>query len=163
MPGAPVMKDYDSFTDGTQQGSFDSIPAAGEDLNGAPILGLTDSHIEASVEPQTEESMRMAIEMWRSDVSMSYDLEEGCSSSSSSSSASEHIGTRASTKRPRSTVSSNDEVHLEEQARRMQANPYMQRTRAQSMSSVTSTANSFAWAPTETPVPVRPPSRAAIG
>ncbi|KAJ6561003.1 hypothetical protein B0H10DRAFT_2118174 [Mycena sp. CBHHK59/15] len=44
VPGAPLMKDYDSFTEGTAKGSFYSIPAASTDEYGDlihPINALT--------------------------------------------------------------------------------------------------------------------------
>jgi hypothetical protein len=45
VPGAPLMKDLDSFTDATGAGSFDSIPAAETDEQGYPILPLSEARI----------------------------------------------------------------------------------------------------------------------
>ncbi|KAJ6525692.1 hypothetical protein B0H19DRAFT_587574 [Mycena capillaripes] len=64
MPGAPRMKDYDTFTDGSAQGSFDSIPAAETNELGEPIY--TISALALATLPLHDAAR--AIELWRQDV-----------------------------------------------------------------------------------------------
>ena len=43
VPNAPLIKDLDSFTEGTGDGSFDFIPAADTDEHGNPLLPLSQA------------------------------------------------------------------------------------------------------------------------
>lgn len=43
VPNAPLIKDLDSFTEGTGAGSFDSIPAADTDEHGNPLPPLSQA------------------------------------------------------------------------------------------------------------------------
>ncbi|KAF9010129.1 hypothetical protein BDQ17DRAFT_1001379 [Cyathus striatus] len=67
-PGAPLMKDLDSFTEGTGHGSFDSIPAADTNQHGEPILTV-DSLSLSLLPPQDE--LPNIVENWRVQVSAS--------------------------------------------------------------------------------------------
>ncbi|EDR08244.1 uncharacterized protein LACBIDRAFT_297711 [Laccaria bicolor S238N-H82] len=64
-PGAPLMKDLDSFTEGTGQGSFDSIPAASTDEHGQPIF-VPHSFLLALLPPS--DTLVETIETWRENV-----------------------------------------------------------------------------------------------
>ncbi|KAJ7087790.1 hypothetical protein C8R44DRAFT_549307, partial [Mycena epipterygia] len=64
VPNAPRMKDYDSFTEGTAKGSFDSIPAGDTNEFGEPVYPIND---RALLElPQHD--LTLSIEQWRQDV-----------------------------------------------------------------------------------------------
>ncbi|KAF9446694.1 hypothetical protein P691DRAFT_783416 [Macrolepiota fuliginosa MF-IS2] len=43
---APLLKDLDSFTEGSDDGSFDSIPAAETDQHGNPIYSLSEAYVQ---------------------------------------------------------------------------------------------------------------------
>ncbi|KAK7037945.1 hypothetical protein R3P38DRAFT_2372185, partial [Favolaschia claudopus] len=64
VPGAPRMKDYDTFTEGTAQGSFDSIPAADTNELGQPIYPI--SAVALAALPSNDAAL--FIEQWRQDV-----------------------------------------------------------------------------------------------
>ncbi|KAF8888581.1 hypothetical protein BD779DRAFT_1672253 [Infundibulicybe gibba] len=66
VPPAPMMKDYDSFTDGTGRGSFDSIPAGSTDEFGDPIYPINLLSLELLPPVDTSSS----IEQWRNHVSI---------------------------------------------------------------------------------------------
>lgn len=103
-PGAPLLKDFDSFTEGTGKGSFDSIPAASTDEFGGPLPQINT--LSLSLLPPHDNSL--SIELWREEVyyhsptaPLSFPTEEQpCDSRSS---------TSPPTKRPRS-LASDDEV-----------------------------------------------------
>ncbi|KAF7338094.1 hypothetical protein MVEN_02033900 [Mycena venus] len=63
-PGAPRMKDYDTFTEGTAQGSFDFLPAAETNEHGEPIYPISAPVLAAL--PLNDASC--FIERWRQDV-----------------------------------------------------------------------------------------------
>ncbi|KAG7094852.1 hypothetical protein E1B28_005660 [Marasmius oreades] len=63
-PGAPLIKDLDSFTEGTGKGSFDSIPAASTDQYGGPLPQI--NILSLSLLPPHNTSM--SIELWREEV-----------------------------------------------------------------------------------------------
>ncbi|KAJ6463850.1 hypothetical protein C8R47DRAFT_77781 [Mycena vitilis] len=62
MPGAPRMKDYDSFTDGSAVGSFDSIP----NEHGEPIYRISEDALAFAALPLHDAVL--FIEQWRQDV-----------------------------------------------------------------------------------------------
>ncbi|KAJ7156976.1 hypothetical protein C8R43DRAFT_411073 [Mycena crocata] len=64
VPNAPRMKDYDSFTEGTAKGSFDSIPAADTDQFGETIYPINDGALAGLPLHDTTEF----IEAWRRGV-----------------------------------------------------------------------------------------------
>lgn len=64
IPGAPRLRDLDSFTEGTAKGSFDSIPAASANEYGEPIPPITT--LSLSLLPPQNTSL--SIEMWRKAV-----------------------------------------------------------------------------------------------
>jgi len=64
VPGAPRMKDLDSFTDGTGKGSFDSIPAASTNEFGEPIHAPN----ALSLELLPVADPNMSVERWRKEV-----------------------------------------------------------------------------------------------
>lgn len=156
----PIMKDLDSFTDnrsGLGSSLFDSIPAAGFDLDGTPILPITQPTLQQSFPQQNEENLRESIQMWREDVSLQTPGPTAVTGVALPSSWYALAQTPQHKKRPRSAVSSNDEIVVEEESRRTRPK-VLQRIRAQSLSSVASTLNSFSWA-----VPERPPSAVGTG
>ncbi|GLB42180.1 hypothetical protein LshimejAT787_1101950 [Lyophyllum shimeji] len=69
-PAAPVMKDLDSFTEGTGKGSFESVidEAAGD---GGDLFNHPDDTNFAALGllPELDPSLSHAIEMWREEVS----------------------------------------------------------------------------------------------
>lgn len=69
-PGAPLMRDYDSFTEGTAKGSFDSIPIEATDQYGEQLLVL--DHETVGTLP-IDIGARSTIERWRDVVSQSMD------------------------------------------------------------------------------------------
>ncbi|KAF8211989.1 hypothetical protein K438DRAFT_1957784 [Mycena galopus ATCC 62051] len=64
MPGAPRMKDYDSFTDGTAEGSFNSIAAAETNEHGEPIYPVSAEALNRL--PLNDATL--FIEQWRQGV-----------------------------------------------------------------------------------------------
>ncbi|KAJ7685419.1 hypothetical protein DFH06DRAFT_965038, partial [Mycena polygramma] len=66
MPGAPRMKDYDTFTDGSAVGSFDSIPNAETNELGEPIYSISEDALALAALP-LHDAVRF-IEQWRQDV-----------------------------------------------------------------------------------------------
>jgi hypothetical protein len=64
VPGAPKMKDLDSFTEGTGKGSFDSIPAASTDEFGKPIHAPN----ALSLELLPVADPNLSVELWRNEV-----------------------------------------------------------------------------------------------
>lgn len=64
VPGAPKMKDLDSFTEGTGKGSFDSIPAASTNEFGEPIQGPN----ALSLELLPVADPNLSVELWRKEV-----------------------------------------------------------------------------------------------
>lgn len=64
-PGAPLMKDLDSFTDGSGTGTFDELPPLGMNESGDYIHPANE--ITLSLLPTTE-SLSDFIEKWRADV-----------------------------------------------------------------------------------------------
>ncbi|KAF4564849.1 hypothetical protein EYR40_011022 [Pleurotus pulmonarius] len=69
-PGAPLMRDYDTFTEGTAKGSFDSIPIESTDQYGEQLLVL--DHETVGTLP-IDIGARSTIERWRDVVSQSMD------------------------------------------------------------------------------------------
>ncbi|KAF9269366.1 hypothetical protein L218DRAFT_993426 [Marasmius fiardii PR-910] len=103
-PGAPLIKDLDSFTEGTGKGSFDSIPAASTDEYGGPLPQINT--LSLSLLPPHDTSL--SIEIWREEVyfhsptaPVPFPSEEQAGDSRSS--------TSPPNKRPRS-LASDDEV-----------------------------------------------------
>ncbi|KAJ7510120.1 hypothetical protein B0H11DRAFT_1177355, partial [Mycena galericulata] len=64
VPNAPRMKDYDSFTEGSAKGSFDSIPAAETNEFGEPVYPI--SALALASLPLHDATL--SIEQWRQDV-----------------------------------------------------------------------------------------------
>ncbi|TFK34515.1 hypothetical protein BDQ12DRAFT_689729 [Crucibulum laeve] len=64
-PPAPYLKDLDSFTEGTGEGSFDFLPTAETDQHGDPILTAD----EDSVKLLAPTDILDQIEQWREGVS----------------------------------------------------------------------------------------------
>ena len=62
VPGAPKIKDLDSFTEGTGRGSFDSIPAASTNEFGEPIQGPNALSLELLP------VVGVSVEKWRKEV-----------------------------------------------------------------------------------------------
>jgi len=150
-PGAPLMKEYDSFTDGTGKGSFDSIPAADTDEFGQTIHPINALSL-ASLPPR---DTSLTIVLWRDHVFVNTPHASPVDVDAPSSEV-EIFPTSASSKRPRSTTSVDDEGAQ----RRTRT-----RVRAQSLSSAASAPiNSFFWTSAESPAsaggPGRCPSRA---
>ncbi|KAJ7272042.1 hypothetical protein B0H12DRAFT_675720 [Mycena haematopus] len=63
-PAAPRMKDYDTFTEGTAEGSFNSIPAAETNEHGEPIYPISARALAAL--PLNDPTV--FIEQWRQGV-----------------------------------------------------------------------------------------------
>ncbi|KAJ6486916.1 hypothetical protein C8R45DRAFT_996435 [Mycena sanguinolenta] len=63
-PAAPRMKDYDTFTEGTAEGSFNSIPAAETNELGEPIYPISARALAAL--PLNDATV--SIEQWRQGV-----------------------------------------------------------------------------------------------
>ncbi|KAJ8082007.1 hypothetical protein PM082_007853 [Marasmius tenuissimus] len=102
-PGAPIMKDLDSFTEGTGKGSFDSIPAASTNEYGGPIPRINTLSLSLLPDHNTP----LSIEIWREEVyyhtpTTTQHVDEECPTDSLSSST-------PPIKRPRS-LASDDEV-----------------------------------------------------
>ena len=143
-PGAPLLKDYDSFTDGSRAGSFDFLSSASGDLfcpiNTADTEMIGEpSNSSLTVDDVThlnDGDTSMSIEEWRANVSFDAPSDEINSS----------LPLSSTTKRPRSPTP--------DVVRRI-------RPRARSISSASSTTNDFDWF---APLPEgneRPPSRAS--
>lgn len=64
VPGAPKIKDLDSFTEGTGRGSFDSIPAASTNEFGEPIHGPNALSLELLP------VVSVSVEKWRKEVAI---------------------------------------------------------------------------------------------
>lgn len=99
MPGAPRMKDFDSFTEGTAKGSFDSIPAASTDEHGESVAPINT--LSLSLLPPHDTSL--SIEMWRAEVHSS-----GDATSTDNQEVIQASGPSTQVKRPRSTAASSD-------------------------------------------------------
>ncbi|KAF8633147.1 hypothetical protein AX17_004648 [Amanita inopinata Kibby_2008] len=144
-PAAPLLKDYDSFTEGSRAGSFDFLSStSGElfcqlDTIGTDMIGESSNSVGLTVDDVNhldDGGTSMSIEKWRANVSLN-------ASSSLDDSA---LPPPAAAKRPRSPTP--------DVVRRI-------RPRAQSLSSTSSAANAFDWF---APLPEgmdRPPSRAS--
>ena len=144
-PGAPLLKDYDSFTEGSRAGSFEFLSSASGDLcypihaSTAGMMGEPSHSVGLTVNDVThlgDGDASMSIEEWRVNVALDTPRDEIDSSMPSSTTA----------KRPRSPTP--------EVVRRI-------RPRALSLSSASSAANDFDWF---APLPEgieRPPSRAS--
>ncbi|KAF8635406.1 hypothetical protein AX15_000404 [Amanita polypyramis BW_CC] len=143
-PGAPLLKDYDSFTEGSRAGSFDFLSSASGDLCypvntvDAEMTGeSSDSSLTVAYVTHLDDGdSSMSIEEWRVNVSVNVPSEEINSS----------LPLSSATKRPRSPTP--------DAVRRI-------RPRARSLSSTSSTTNDFDWF---APLPEgneRPPSRAS--
>ena len=143
-PGAPLLKDFDSFTEGSRAGSFDFLSSASGDLcypinaSATEMMGEPSNSVGFTVDDLThlgDDDTCVSIEEWRVNVALDTPSDQIGSSVSSSTTA----------KRPRSPTP--------EVVRRI-------RPRARSLSSASSTANDFDWF---APLPEgieRPPSRA---
>lgn len=143
-PGAPLLKDYDSFTEGSRAGSFEFLSSASGDLcypihaSTAGMMGEPSHSVGLTVDDVThlgDGDASMSIEEWRVNVALGTPR-DGIDSS---------IPSSTTAKRPRSPTP--------EVVRRI-------RPRALSLSSASSTANDFDWF---APLPEgieRPPSRA---
>ncbi|KAF8348555.1 hypothetical protein F5887DRAFT_590712 [Amanita rubescens] len=137
-PGAPLLKDYDSFTEGSRAGSFEFLSSASGDLfypiitSTTEMMGGPSNSVGFTVDDLThlgDDDTCMSIEEWRANVAQD----------------SSSIPSSTTAKRPRSPTP--------EVVRRI-------RPRARSLSSASSTANDFDWF---APLPEgieRPPSRA---
>ncbi|KAL0578385.1 hypothetical protein V5O48_003606 [Marasmius crinis-equi] len=105
-PNAPFIKDMDSFTDGSGEGSFDSIPAGSTDEFGRPIPPVNTFFIS---QLRDDHDTLKSIEQWREEVyshtptALQLDNEDFPPDPSSCSSSS------PPSKRPRS-LASDDEV-----------------------------------------------------
>ncbi|KAJ7745001.1 hypothetical protein DFH07DRAFT_696774, partial [Mycena maculata] len=64
VPNAPRMKDYDSFTEGSAKGSFDSIPAGETNEFGEPVYPI--SALALAALPLHDAAL--SIEQWRQHV-----------------------------------------------------------------------------------------------
>ncbi|KAF8230328.1 hypothetical protein L208DRAFT_127023 [Tricholoma matsutake] len=64
VPDTPRMKDLDSFTEGTGQGSFDSIPAASTNEYGEPIHA--PNALSLDLLPVAD--LNQSVELWRNEV-----------------------------------------------------------------------------------------------
>lgn len=146
-PGAPLLKDYDSFTEGSRAGSFDFLSSASGDLcyplntthtemmgESSNTVGLTISDITHLDDDDDDASM--SIEQWRANVA----------SDAPSYESSLPLPSSTPAKRPRSPTP--------EGVRRI-------RPRARSLSSTSSAANDFDWFAPLPEVIERPPSRAS--
>ncbi|KAF7322628.1 hypothetical protein HMN09_00041300 [Mycena chlorophos] len=167
VPGAPLMKELDSFTEGSREGSFASLPPAEVNEWGAPIYPISEGALAALPLYNSNQ----AIHEWRLDVpSLVFrDAETTVvTPSSSSSSTTEVTPTNAKRPRPRSS-SSDDEADGDRRNRRPRAGTPpapSHRIRAQSFGTSGSSGvqRSFLWVdrgppPNDFPRP-RPPSRA---
>ncbi|TFK29874.1 hypothetical protein FA15DRAFT_573291, partial [Coprinopsis marcescibilis] len=67
VPGAPLMRDLDSFTEGTGTGSFDDIPCAATNEVGESIYSTTEATVSLLPPP---EPFLAAIERWRENVNV---------------------------------------------------------------------------------------------
>lgn len=122
-PAAPMMKDYDSFTEGTAKGSFDSIPAGSTNEYGDDITAVSIPSLFAL--PSKEEVYRSpgGIETWRSNVAFNTDKvdlgllntddDEPASSDADTAEARDAVSVQRPVtptgKRPRSTATDDDE------------------------------------------------------
>jgi hypothetical protein len=185
VPGAPRMKDYDTFTDGSAQGSFDSIPAAETNELGEPIYPISALALAAL---PLHDAAR-AIEQWRQDVEVHLAPQEPVESAPlpiprtrapapelptipiiDLTSESEAGTTPTNTKRPRPRSNSPEEGDEARRTRRARAGTPptpspRARARAYSFSSASSgILNSFMWVDRGPPPNARPrqrpPSRA---
>ncbi|KAF8069094.1 hypothetical protein FPV67DRAFT_1105599 [Lyophyllum atratum] len=68
-PAAPVMKDLDSFTEGTGKGSFDSLLDEAASYEGDLLHHPDDYSLHALGFPDLDPSMSDSIEQWREEVS----------------------------------------------------------------------------------------------
>ncbi|KAJ6624161.1 hypothetical protein B0H10DRAFT_2007373 [Mycena sp. CBHHK59/15] len=141
VPGAPLMKDYDSFTEGTAKGSFYSIPAASTDEYGDlihPINALTLAALPLH-------DIVLSLEQWRQDVDDHLGAVEYTSVPDSHGST---TPTNAKRPRPRSSASS-DKGESRNCRARAESPPTPlppPRARAKSFSSASlSIMNSFIW------------------
>ncbi|KAJ7074305.1 hypothetical protein C8F01DRAFT_17384 [Mycena amicta] len=169
VPGAPRMKDYDSFTEGSKEGSFASLPAAEVNEYGAPIYPISAPALAAL----PHHNSTLAIHQWRLDVdehrppvfipgsSRPVDVPTATTSPSS-----EAGTTPTNTKRPRPRSNGSEDDCDARRNRRARAGTHSPRIRAQSFGTSGSSGvhNSFLWVdlgppPNAFPRP-RPPSRA---
>ncbi|KAJ8516835.1 hypothetical protein ONZ45_g5891 [Pleurotus djamor] len=74
VPGAPLLRDYDSFTEGTAKGSFDSIPLVTTDECEEELIGVLDYEAVGSL--PIDIGARSTIEQWRDTVYQSFDSDE---------------------------------------------------------------------------------------
>ncbi|KAJ7632850.1 hypothetical protein FB45DRAFT_517148 [Roridomyces roridus] len=180
-PDAPRMKDYDSFTEGSAKGSFDSIPAAETNEFGEPVYPISAPALAAL----PTHNAALSIEQWRQDVDESLDQptelppmrgivavaqEVLPTIPTVEMSESEAGTTPTNTKRPRPRSNTSEDNDERRNRRARAASPPSPsprvRARAQSCSSASSgIMNSFLWVDRGPPpnivhVHLRPPSRA---
>ncbi|KAJ7219517.1 hypothetical protein GGX14DRAFT_390056 [Mycena pura] len=180
VPDAPRMKDYDSFTEGSKEGSFASLPAADTNEFGEPIYPI--SALSLSALPL--DNAVLSIEQWRRDVDDHFAPQEPTETTSLPISRSrppaeelpsmmedpsEGGTTPTNTKRPRPRSNGSEEDGDARRNRRARAgtppSPSL-RARAQSFSTSASSGvlNSFLWVDLGSPPNrrprLRPPSRA---
>ncbi|KAK2461191.1 hypothetical protein APHAL10511_006718 [Amanita phalloides] len=144
-PGAPLLKDHDSFSDGSRAGSFGFLSSASGDLcypintMTTEVMGESSNSTGLTVGDVThldDSDASMSIEEWRANVALDASAQSNSLLPSSSSST---------TKRRRSPTP--------EVVRRI-------RPRARSLSSASSATNDFDWFAPIPEVLERPPSRA---
>ncbi|KAF7295373.1 hypothetical protein MIND_01076800 [Mycena indigotica] len=181
VPGAPLMKDYDSFTEGSKEGSFASLPAADVNEFGDPIYPISAPTLAALPHYNSTTAIhawRLQVDEYRYQpgaVAQAQPLDVPTVSMSSSSSTtlspmSEAGTTPTNAKRPRPRSTSSEEeggIHKRNTRARPGTPPTPSpRIRAQSFGTSGSSGvqNSFLWVELGPPPNVfqapRPPSRA---
>ncbi|KAJ7905784.1 hypothetical protein B0H14DRAFT_24434 [Mycena olivaceomarginata] len=187
-PAAPRMKDYDTFTEGTAQGSFDWLPAADTNELGEPVYPV--SALALAALPDNDSAL--FIEQWRQGVEREEQLVAQAKAAEPATAppfvlrnrapeplptmpiidltVESEAGTTPTQKRPRPRSNSPEEGDEARRNRRARAgsppSPSLRaRARAQSFSSASSgILNSFLWVdrgpPPNARSRARPPSRA---
>ncbi|KAF7311505.1 hypothetical protein MKEN_01052800 [Mycena kentingensis (nom. inval.)] len=174
VPGAPHLKDLDSFSLGSKEGSFASLPAAEVNELGYPVYPISAPALAVLSEPR--DAMH-AIEQWRYDVHDSHTpqpvaglVDVGALPTAAMLSPTSDAGATPTTyKRPRprsSTSEDDDDARRNRRARAGTPPSPSLRARAQSFGTSGSSGvhHSFLWVDVGPPPNVfpwrRPPSRA---